>query len=76
MIEALKQVSPGQPVDSLPLAFIYIGLGEKDEAFACLDREYETHSAGMVSLKVAPFYDPLRSDPRFADLLRRVHLAP
>jgi serine/threonine protein kinase/predicted Zn-dependent protease len=76
MLEASKQHSPGQPVNSLHLAFIYIGLGEKDEAFACLEREYETHSAGMTSLKVAPYYDPLRSDPRFADLLRRVHLAP
>lgn len=55
---------------------IYIGLGEKDDVFALLEKEYDVRSTGLTSLKVNPLYDSLRSDPRFVDLLRRVHFAP
>jgi hypothetical protein len=60
----------------LPLAVAYIGLGQKDQAIECLEQEYKDHSVAMTSLKSNPEYDSLRSDPRFVDLLRRVHLAP
>ena len=60
-----------EPQTSVPL---YIGLGKKDEVFALLDKEYEVRSTGLTSLKVNPLYDSLRSDSRFADLLRRVGL--
>ncbi len=58
------------------IAAIYAGLEEKDQAFACLQKAYEQHDAKLVNLKVAPFFDPLRSDPRFQDLLRRIGLPP
>jgi serine/threonine-protein kinase len=54
----------------------YIGLGDKDQAMACLEREYENHDTAMTSLKSDPIYDSLRSDPRFVALMRRVHLVP
>jgi tetratricopeptide (TPR) repeat protein len=60
----------------LPLAVAYIGSGQKDRAIECLEQEYRDHSVAMTSLKSNPEYDSLRSDPRFVDLLRRVHLAP
>ena len=52
----------------------YLGLGENDQAFAWLEQGYKEHSVSLRLLKVDPRYDPLRSDPRFADLVRRVGL--
>src|SRR5262249_4055208 len=47
-------------------------MGEKDRAFAELNRAYENREANMESLKVDPSLDPLRDDPRFKELLTRV----
>ena len=58
------------------MAEIYAQLGEKDQAFAWLERSYEERYHMMMYLQVAPNLDPLRSDPRFADLLRRVGHTP
>ena len=52
----------------------YLGLGDYDEAFAWLEEEYKEQSNSLQFLKVNPFLDPLREDPRFKDLLRRVGL--
>jgi len=56
------------------LAVGYAALGENDEAFAQLDKALEARSAGLVYLAVDPMYQPLRSDPRFAKLLKAVGL--
>lgn len=58
------------------MAEILAQLGEKDQAFAWLERAYEERSFMMLYLKVAPNLDPLRTDPRYANLLRRVGLKP
>jgi len=58
------------------LAIVYAGLGEKDQALAALERAYQMRSTYLPLLKVEPFFDSLRSDPRFTDLLRRMNLAP
>ena len=50
-------------------------MGNKDEALAWLEKAYAQHSNLLTTLKVEPGYDPMRSDPRFQELLRRVHLA-
>ena len=57
-------------------AFInpYLGLGDYDEAFAWFERAYQEQSNILQFLKVHPFFDPVRDDPRFKDLLRRVGL--
>jgi hypothetical protein len=52
----------------------YLGLGETDQAFAWLERAFEEQSNILQFLKVHPYFDPIRSDPRFADLLRRTGL--
>jgi tetratricopeptide (TPR) repeat protein len=52
----------------------YLGLGERDEAFAWLEQAYKEQSNMLQFVKVHPFFDPIRSDPRFADLVRRVGL--
>jgi TolB-like protein/Tfp pilus assembly protein PilF len=56
------------------VAEVYTRLGEKDEAFRWLQRAYDERDAAMVFLNVEPFWDPLRSDARFKDLVRRVGL--
>jgi TolB-like protein/DNA-binding winged helix-turn-helix (wHTH) protein/thioredoxin-like negative regulator of GroEL len=53
---------------------VYVGLGNNEETFAWLERSYAEQSNILQFLKVHPFFDPLRTDPRFADLLRRVGL--
>ena len=59
-----------------PAAFVhaYLGLGDNDEVFAWLERAYEEQSTFLVYIKVFPVFDPLRADPRFQDLVRRVGL--
>jgi hypothetical protein len=77
MLEAVRKFAARRgDIDKFSLALAYIGLGEKDRAIGCLEQEYKNHGSGMTSLKSNPEYDSLRSDPRFVDLMRRVHLAP
>lgn len=56
------------------VAMIYAALGEKDQAFLWLEKAYVSNTSYMTSLKIWPQYDPLRADPRFSDLQRRVGL--
>lgn len=76
VLDELKQLSRQEYVPPDLIALIYAGLDEKDQAFAWLEKAYEDRSFRMSWLKVEPRWDSLRSDPRFADLLRRVGLAP
>jgi eukaryotic-like serine/threonine-protein kinase len=74
MLEKIKNdLSSG---DDVAIMLTYIGLGDKDRALACLERDYENHYTTMISLKSNPVFDPLRADPRFLDLVRRVNLVP
>ncbi|HYC26532.1 MAG TPA: adenylate/guanylate cyclase domain-containing protein [Nitrososphaerales archaeon] len=61
-------------VGAVDLAGVYMTRGDYDEAFRWLGVAYEEHSWLLSSLDVDPFWDPIRPDPRFADLLRRVGL--
>ncbi len=54
------------------IAGLIASIGDKDEAFAILDRAYKAHSALLLNLKYSPLYDSLRSDPRYADLIKRI----
>jgi TolB-like protein/Flp pilus assembly protein TadD len=67
---------PGRAyTDPLSFAMIYCGLGKYDEALKWLERGYEQPgSFGILAIKVEPIWDPLREDPRFRDLLRRMNL--
>jgi eukaryotic-like serine/threonine-protein kinase len=53
-------------------ALVYMGIGDKTRAFAFLDKAYTERSEWMVELNFEPEFDPLRVDPRFQTLLRRV----
>jgi TolB-like protein/Tfp pilus assembly protein PilF len=71
-----KRLAPGSHADDSGLAYAYVGLGEKNQAITYLEQACNLHQTAMTSLKSNPWYDSLRSEPRFLDLMRRVHLAP
>jgi hypothetical protein len=56
------------------IALIYVGLGQKDQAFKWLEEAYEKSDNLLVYLKVSSEFDSLRSDPRFTELLKKVGL--
>jgi len=64
-----------EPVAAVYVAGAYASIGDRDQAFAWLERAYAEHPSELISLKVEPGWDPLRGDPRFQRLLERVGLA-
>ena len=72
-IEQFK-AKPQTEQSTVDIAEFYARLGEKDQAFAWLEKAYAQHSDGLVRLKEELGFDNIRSDPRFADLLRRIGL--
>jgi eukaryotic-like serine/threonine-protein kinase len=76
ILDELRKLSQHKYVSPTDFAIVYIGLGEKDQAFAWLERAYEERSGFLTELMVEPMFDSLRSDPRFQELLHRMKLAP
>jgi eukaryotic-like serine/threonine-protein kinase len=76
VLDQLAERSKQEYVTTAASAIIYAGLGEKDKAFEWLEKGYEDRSIVTSVIKVDPIWDPLRSDPRFQDLLRRMNLQP
>ncbi|MEJ7578885.1 MAG: tetratricopeptide repeat protein, partial [Pyrinomonadaceae bacterium] len=76
VLDELKSLSTQRYVPPHNIAMVYNGLGERDEAFAWLEKAYEERDVRLTFLKVDPKWDSFRPDPRFADLLRRIGLAP
>jgi tetratricopeptide (TPR) repeat protein len=68
----LQALSKQRYVSPFPVAWIYMGLGDKDRAFEWLEKAYEERTGRLAYLKVERAFDPLRSDPRFEDLVRRL----
>jgi TolB-like protein/DNA-binding winged helix-turn-helix (wHTH) protein/Flp pilus assembly protein TadD len=73
-LEKLQQIYRSKHLGPDPILWAYIGMGDKDKAFLWFERAYADHSNFLTTLKVNPACDPLRSDPRFHDLERRVGL--
>jgi TolB-like protein/Tfp pilus assembly protein PilF len=71
-IELLQEESKGRYISPYFIAFDYAAMDEKDRAFEFLDKAYNERSSWLVELRVDPIWDLLRSDPRYADLLRRI----
>jgi serine/threonine protein kinase/tetratricopeptide (TPR) repeat protein len=63
-------------VPSYFFAQVYVALGEKDNGLAWLEKAYAEHDSRLVQLAVDPAFDPVRSDPRFQDLKRRLRFPP
>jgi len=77
VLDQLKELSKHEYVSAVWRTKIYAGLEEKDKAFEWLEEAYEDRSIVSVGfIKTNPMFDPLRSDPRYTDLLRRTNLQP
>jgi TolB-like protein/Tfp pilus assembly protein PilF len=71
-LQQLQQLATTRFVPNLYPAAIHVGLGETDEAFRLLDLAFQERIDRLVYLNVDPMADPLRSDPRFAQLMAKV----
>jgi TolB-like protein/DNA-binding winged helix-turn-helix (wHTH) protein/Flp pilus assembly protein TadD len=76
IVRRLKLESRDEYVPAYGLAEIYAVLGNKEEAFAWLEKAYEERSSALAYLKVEPRLDSLRPDAHFQDLVRRMRLGP
>ena len=73
VLAQLNELDKHAFVDQYNIAMVYVGLGDKDQAFAALERAY-SHSTSGVFLKADPFWNTVSSDPRYVALLRRMGL--
>jgi len=74
ILAELQRLSKSRYVPAVYFAGMYTGLGDLDHAFAWLDKTYRERNNFLVYLAVDPIADPLRADPRFHDLMNRLHL--
>ncbi len=70
----LKERAKKSYVSAYEIAAIHTALGDKEQAFAWLDKAYQERSSWLIHLRWEPRFQPLRSDPRFQELLRRIGL--
>ncbi len=75
-LEELKATSKKSYVPAFYFAMIYAALQDKDQAFMELEKGYDERFARFAYLKLEALWDPLRSDERFSDLVRRVGIPP
>jgi len=72
-LQSLLAMSRTRYVNPFEIGLIYIALGHSDEAFQWLNRAYKERSDLIVYLRVDPRLDPVRSDPRFQEMVRRMN---
>ena len=73
ILDHLKQLRANRYTSAVHLATICGALGELEQAFAWLEQAYEERAGLLVFVKVSLHFDPLRGDPRFQALLRRMN---
>lgn len=74
LVDELKRRQQTGYVAATPFVDAYLGLGDNEQALAWLERAYQEQANILMLIKVNPNFDPLRGDPRFADLVHRVGL--
>ena len=72
--ELTQRSQQGEHFAGAEIAEIYVGLGQRDRAFEWLQKAYAEHSQSLLLIKVEPWLDEIRSDPRFDQLMRRIGL--
>jgi tetratricopeptide (TPR) repeat protein len=73
IVEAVAKSEPGNK-NPYCVGAMYAALGEREKAFAWLEKSYAVRQADLVSIKIDPPLDNVRDDERYRDLLQRVHL--
>jgi serine/threonine-protein kinase len=76
VLDELHQLAKTEYVSPFGIAVVEMGLGRSDDAFLSLEQAYEHRSPWLVFLGVYPLLDPLRTDPRFSELVRKVGFEP
>ena len=71
-IEQMREISKQNYVPAYNFAIVYAALGDKDKAFAELEKSYQDRANEMIFLSIDPLLNSLRDDPRFPELLRKV----
>lgn len=74
LVDELKRRQQTSYIAAAPFVNAYLGLGDNEQALAWLERAYQEQSNILQLIKVHPYFDPLRGDPRFVDLVHRVGL--
>ncbi len=75
IIEQLNELATQQYVSPYTVAAIHVALGDHDQALRLLEQAYNEHSFHLVQLNVSPQFEPLRSHPKFQDLVARLGLS-
>lgn len=76
-LEAVRELESRSELTYVPAftrAMVYAGLGNSEKAFAWLEKAYQDREEELLMLAIDPRWDPLRPDPRFKDILRRMNL--
>ena len=73
ILRRLEAGAPDQPVSPVFLSWVHIALGDTGAALDCLDRAYDERSSMMISLSSFLWWAPLRAEPRFQALVRRMN---
>ena len=71
-IQQMKEISKHRYVPAYAFALAYVGLGQKEEALGWLERSDEDRAWDILHVKVEPFFDPLRDEPRYKKLIERM----
>jgi hypothetical protein len=73
-LDGLTELSKHSYVSSYNIAEAYMRMAEKEKALEWLQKAYEEHDSGLVSVAVEPMFEGVRSDSRFQDMTRRMRL--
>jgi serine/threonine-protein kinase len=76
VLSQLERRAASQDVRPIHFAWVHVGLGENQTALDWLETAYAKHNTNVLFLRCVPFYDPLRSEPRYEQLLARLPLLP
>jgi Flp pilus assembly protein TadD len=74
IVSELLETSKKRYVPEFNMVFLYTAMGQKDEAFAWLEKSYQERSNGLSAMRVYPLIDDLRSDPLYVSMLHRMKL--